>query len=82
VPDRFVTRKELESIVNNLKKLIGTWAAPTGGGGSGDMLKSVYDKDNDGVVDNSEKIDGRAIYVSDNPPTSADGKDGDLWFEY
>ena len=28
------------------------------GGGSGDMLKSVYDTDDDGIVDNSEKLEG------------------------
>lgn len=31
------------------------------GSGSGDMLKSVYDKDNDGVVDNAKKIDGKSL---------------------
>jgi len=40
------------------------------------MLKSVYDKDNDGVVDNSEKIDGRTIYVSDSAPTPDGRHDG------
>ena len=29
-----------------------------GGGGSGDMLKSVYDTDDDGVVDEAEAVDG------------------------
>jgi hypothetical protein len=27
-------------------------------------------------------LDGRNIFVSDNPPTSAQGTSGDLWFEY
>ena len=31
-------------------------AGPTGAGG--DMLKSIYDIDEDGVVDETEKIDG------------------------
>lgn len=31
---------------------------PAGPAGGGDMLKSVYDIDNDGVVDETEKIDG------------------------
>ena len=30
---------------------------PTSGTGSGDMLKSVYDTDNDGIVDKAESID-------------------------
>jgi hypothetical protein len=33
----------------------GTWAAISGGG---DMLKSTYDTDNDGAVDNAEKLGG------------------------
>lgn len=59
-----------------------TWAAPTGGGGSGDMLKSVYDKDNDGVVDNAKLIEGRKIYVMNRPPQSGEGNNGDIWIEY
>lgn len=31
-------------------------------------------------VSDSDKIDGRKIYVSDDPPSG--GNDGDLWFEY
>ncbi len=30
-----------------------------GGGGSGDMLKSTYDTDNDGIVDNSERLNSQ-----------------------
>lgn len=33
-----------------------SWVAQTGGGGGGDMLKSTYDVDNSGVVDNAEAI--------------------------
>ena len=29
--------------------------------GCGDMLKSVYDKDDDGVVDNAKKVDGHTV---------------------
>ena len=35
-----------------------SWTELTGAGGGGDMLKSVYDTDDDGVVDNSEKLEG------------------------
>jgi len=58
-----------------------SWVPLGGGGGSGDMLKSVYDTDNDGRVDTSESVsdgtytstaaevrqavDGRPIYDSD-----------------
>ena len=40
-----------------------------GGGGGGDMLKSVYDTDDDGVVDNSEKLEGSTkAQVQDHTP--------------
>ena len=50
--------------------------------GMGDMLKAVYDTDNDGVVDNAELIDGRKFYVMNRPPQSGEGNDGDIWIEY
>ena len=40
-----------------------------GGGGGGDMLKSVYDTDDDGIVDNAEKLEGSTkSQVQDHPP--------------
>jgi hypothetical protein len=50
--------------------------------GMGDMLKSVYDTDNDGVVDNAKLIEGRKIYVMNRPPQSGEGNNGDIWIEY
>jgi len=50
--------------------------------GMGDMLKSVYDTDNDGIVDNAELIEGRKIYVMNRPPQSGEGNNGDIWIEY
>jgi len=50
--------------------------------GMGDMLKSVYDQDGDGVVDNAELIEGRKIYVMNRPPQSGEGNNGDIWIEY
>jgi len=50
--------------------------------GMGDMLKSVYDTDDDGVVDNAERIDGRKIYVENRPPEPEEGSDGDIWIQY
>lgn len=45
------------------------WVWLGGGGGSGDMLKSVYDTDDDGVVDNSEKLEGNTkAQVQDHTP--------------
>lgn len=34
------------------------------GGGSGDMLKSVYDTNNNGIVDNAEKVSGFTVAKS------------------
>ena len=45
------------------------WLGGDGGGGSGDMLKSVYDTNDDGVVDNSEKLEGSTkSQVQDHAP--------------
>lgn len=35
-----------------------------GGGGNGDMLKSVYDTNNNGIVDNAEKVSGFTVAKS------------------
>jgi hypothetical protein len=48
----------------------------------GDMLKAVYDTDNDGIVDNAKLIEGRKIYVMNRPPQSGEGNNGDIWIEY
>ncbi len=37
---------------------VGIPGPPSPGSGGGDMTKAVYDIDNDGVVDEAEKIDG------------------------
>ena len=43
------------------------WASVNGGGG--DMSKSTYDTDDDGVVDNSEKLEGSTkVQVQDHTP--------------
>lgn len=42
------------------------------GSGSGDMLKSVYDTDNDGVVDSSEKIESEGKKTSTTNSTTVD----------
>lgn len=46
------------------------WQTPLG---SGDMLKSVYDTDGDGVVDNAEKVNG--FTVETNVPANAEFTD-------
>lgn len=35
-----------------------------------------------GTAGTSEKVDGRTIHVFSTAPTSADGVDGDIWFQY
>jgi len=70
-----------KDVVGWLKKLK-TGSLGGGGTGSGDMLKSVYDKNDNGVVDNAELIDGRKIYVMNRPPLKTEGKDGDIWIQY
>lgn len=57
----------------------------SGGDGSGDMLKAVYDADNDGTVDNAAKLGGKApseYYGKENQPpypvTSVNGMTGDV----
>ena len=44
----------------NFLRADGSWSAPPGGG-SGDMLKSVYDTDDSGIVDNAETVVDNAI---------------------
>jgi len=45
------------------------WVNLQGAGGAGDMLKSVYDTGDDGVVDNSEKLEGSTkTEVQDHTP--------------
>jgi hypothetical protein len=73
---KYATEKD---VVGWLKKLK---TGAQGGGGSGDMLKSVYDQNNNGIVDNSELIEGRKIYVMNRPPQSGEGNNGDIWIEY
>jgi hypothetical protein len=46
------------------------WQTPAG---AGDMLKSVYDSDGDGVVDNAEKVNG--FTVETNVPANAEFTD-------
>jgi len=51
----------------------GQSAGGGGGGAGGDMEKSVYDTDNDGVVDDSEKLEGQTkAEVQDHPAKTHD----------
>ena len=45
--------------LNELQFFSGGWLT-VGGGGVGDMLKSIYDTDSDNLVDDSDSLDGKA----------------------
>lgn len=57
--DSSITRhgllKKFDNNTSNFLRGDGAWAVPPGGG-SGDMLKSVYDTDDNGVVDEAETL--------------------------
>jgi hypothetical protein len=61
---KYATEKDvvgfLKKLKNGLIQQMPTGGGGGGGSGSGDMLKSVYDQNNNGVVDNSEKLGGNA----------------------
>jgi hypothetical protein len=61
-PAGWATQSALVDTANALRAISG------GGGGSGDMTKAVYDPGNNGVVDNSEALEGNAgsYYLTQN----------------
>jgi len=57
---KYASEKDVIGYLKRLKKeLILQMPTGSGGSGSGDMLKSVYDVNNNGIVDNAEKLDGK-----------------------
>ena len=53
---------------------------------SGDMVKSIYDTDNDGVVDQAEKVEWSGVQnkppvITVNSTAPSSPSVGDLWFE-
>lgn len=60
VKDKAVKLSEIKLIYDELK------ASSGGGTGDGDMLKSTYDANNNGIVDNAEKVNGHTV-LSDVP---------------
>ena len=54
-----IVRQLREEVRINDQRIKQLAAGGSGGGGSGDMLKSVYDKNNDGIVDDAEKLNGK-----------------------
>jgi len=78
VTDTIVADGTIESTTGGFKCPDGTVMTSTStlGGGDGDMLKSTYDVDEGGVVDNSEKLNGHSYdaFVS----TTGDTMSGNL----
>jgi len=57
---KYASEKDVIGFLKKLKKeLILQMPTSGGGSGSGDMLKSVYDQNNNGIVDNAEKLGGK-----------------------
>ena len=49
----------LDGVTSNVQEQLNGLQAALDGKGAGDMLKSVYDTDGDGIVDNAEKLGGQ-----------------------
>ena len=47
---------------------------------SGNLPASIHGID-DVIVDGTSNT-GKTVYIDDDAPTSGDGADGDVWFEY
>jgi len=58
-----------EATAAKILMLKGEKGDPGSGSGSGDMLKSTYDKNDNGIVDNAEKVNG--FTVAKNVPADA-----------
>lgn len=54
---RFTKKEDLKRIQLDIEKRLNRILGP--GGGLGDMLKSVYDTNNNNIVDNAEKLNGK-----------------------
>jgi len=76
----FTSYKEfMQHIKSDWRSVHGLWERVTqyiSGGGS----HTHPGTDITSIVANSDKLDGREIYISDDPPSG--GNDGDIWFEY
>jgi len=86
---KFILDSDLDERLRIILKRIK--ALEEGGGGASSFLdltdtpNSYSGQGNKLVAVNSGATGltfGRRIFVSDSAPTSADGEDGDLWFEY
>lgn len=53
-----------EATAVRILMLKGEKGDPGSGSGSGDMLKSTYDKNDNGIVDNAEKVNGFTVAKS------------------
>lgn len=74
----------------NSQSILGSGDITIAGAG-GDMLKSVYDTNNNGAVNTSEKVrvtmnnnvtKDATITIKSGDPEPSDGNIGDIWFKY
>lgn len=56
IKSKFATKDELSNEIKELTDLMGKLDY-------GDMMKNVYDTDNDGIVDNAKKVDGHTVGI-------------------
>ena len=71
ITSKFATKKEVEDEIKEITDSMGSL-------GYGDMLKTVYDSNNNGVVDNAEKVNGHTVAVD----VPADAKFTDTVYEH
>lgn len=57
ITSKFATKTEVQADIKSLQDSMGEL-------GGGDMLKSMYDKNNSGIVDNAEKVNGFTVGVN------------------
>lgn len=56
ITNKFATKTDVQADIKALQDSMGEL-------GGGDMMKSMYDKNNSGVVDNAEKVNGHTVGV-------------------
>ncbi len=93
---KFILDSDLDERLRIILKRIKALEEGSGGGGGGGEGATKFIELTDtpssysGQADKLVKVNsaatgltfGRRIFASDSPPTSADGQDGDIWFEY
>jgi len=89
---KFILDSDLDERLRIILKRIKALEEGGGGGGGASSFLDLTDTPNSYAGQGNKLVTvssgatgltfGRRIFVSDSAPTSADGQDGDLWFEY